>query len=527
MQDELDGAKESYQTENSLKILLKGAGFTFAGLIFSKAAFYVFRLLVARVGANEYGTFSIALTLFNIITMLGFLGVTTALLRFVPEYVAKKQTSMALGTIYSSLRIALIASLSLAFLMFITSNWLANNLFHAPSLLPVISILAIAVPFYCIGGVLLTTARAYGKMNYEILTKMFGESLIKLGLTIAFIFMGFGLFGISIAFLLSIISSFVLAIYFVEFKVVSLFRKKNAAPHLEKELLNFSLPIMLSGIIYLFIAWSDVLILGFYRGVTEVGSYNSALPTAALLITFPMALNSLFLPVMVPLLSKNLRKTASEVYSSMTKWVFLFSLPICLMFVLFSRQVLRVIWGGEYEVAAFSLQILAIGHLVYSLFYSSPDLLSALNKPKLVLQSMLISAIANVGLNLLLVPRMGMEGSAISTSIALSLYGIICSYHVWKNSGLQPLNAFYGKILLSAIVGIWLAYFAFKELTIPSTHLFLVITGVLYLAAYFMMLLALKVFDRFDLRMIESIEGKTKINLEPIKRIIRKYYSFK
>ncbi len=508
----------------SLKTLLKGAGFAFVGLAFAKLAFYLFRIIVARTGSTDYGIYSIAYSLFSIVSMVAFLGVTTGLLRFIPEFRAKNDRKSIIDLTYSGFRITLVTSLLLGILMFISAEWIALNIFDNARLTQIIQIFAVAVPIYCLGVLMLTIARAFEKMKYEIITKLFGESIVKLGLAILFIYAGWGLFGISIAFLLSVIFSFLLALYFLEYKVMHFFREFKNAEGMERTLLNYSIPLLFAGIVFMFIAWTDVLLLGFFKGVEDVGTYNAALPTAALLLVFPQALNSLFLPVVVGLISKKQISGLSEVYRSLTKWVFILNIPITVMFILFARQALRVMFGAPYEVAAVPLQILAAGNLIYSLFFSSPDMLGALNRPKLVLQNMIVAAIVNVVLNLLLIPQYGISGAAVGTSASLAVYGLLSAYQVFGLTGLQPLRRNYFFILAGASAGIGIAFYLFKYLSIPSEDLNLLLLGAVYLIFYGAMVFLFRIFDSNDFRMLESIEKKAGLNLEFLKAPLRSYY---
>lgn len=508
----------------SLKSILKGAGLFFVGMVIGKAAFYLFRLIVARLGTAEYGTFSLAVSVFDIIAMISFLGVTTAILRFIPEARAKADNGRIKDLIFSAFRISITASAVLAFFLYLSSGFISIRIFSNPGLEPLLVLMAVAIPFYSAGGVATTVLRSYGKMEFEVFTKFIVENAVKLLLAALFISMGLGVFGVTVAFVVSILSTFVLALYFMQTRAVRFFSRRMSFSGLEQPLLRYSLPLMLSSIVYVIIAWADVLILGAFKPASEVGLYSAALPTAGLLLLLPMALNSLFLPVIAQLLSLKKKAEFSTVYYTLSKWIFFGNFGIFLMFFFFGRQVLRVLFTQPYEAAGLALQILAAGHLFYSVFFNSSDVLGALNKPRLILKNTVISSAANVVINLLLIPPLGFVGAAIGTSASYLLLGGLNAYEVHRLTGAMPFSKAIYKPILGGSASLLAAFSVFRLLHFPSADLYLFALSIAYGFLYLLSLILLRSLDRTDFEILLAIERKAKLDLGFFKDIIRKYY---
>ena len=111
------------------------------------------------------------------------------------------------------------------------------------------------------------------------------------------------------------------------------------------------------------------------------------------------------------------------------RYLFVGVLPLIGILFVFAPFLLRVFVGQEYVSGAFALQILLIGVFLFTLSVTNHSVFTAIGKPHLVTMIIFISAMVNVGLNLLLIPRFGITGAAISTSASYIVAFVIS---VWK-----------------------------------------------------------------------------------------------
>ena len=76
-----------------LKTIAKGASLIFVGMFISKLLTYFYRMIVARIGTEEYGLLSLALAVFGILTTISMLGLGTGVIRYFAFYQAKRSIS--------------------------------------------------------------------------------------------------------------------------------------------------------------------------------------------------------------------------------------------------------------------------------------------------------------------------------------------------------------------------------------------------------------------------------------------------
>ena len=135
------------ETDTSIKVIAKGAIVFFIGTIFIKLLTYIYRLIIARAGVEQYGLFSIALAIFTVISTVCIFGMETGLYGIISNLDKKKQSNEIITSIKSATKFSTILSLISAFLLFILADYISLNYFHEPSLSILLKVISIALPF--------------------------------------------------------------------------------------------------------------------------------------------------------------------------------------------------------------------------------------------------------------------------------------------------------------------------------------------------------------------------------------------
>ena len=471
--------------QSNLKTMANGAGLVFIGMFLSKVLTYFWRVVVARIGPEEYGLLSLGIAVLGIATTLSLLGLSSGVLRYVSYYSGKKDSARIKGVITTALKISVPLSLVIAFLTYFFSETIAISIFHDVALIPVIKIIAFAIPLNVIATIFLSALRAFQKIKYEIFTKQIIESATRLIFTLISIYLGLNIFGLTFAYGLSIISTFIFSFYFLQKKVFPIFKTKIKSIFIYNELLNYSLPLVIVGFVSLIIMWTDVLMLGIYKNSEIVGIYNAALPTANLMLLFPTAILALFLPIITKNYAKKNIDSIKKTYMTATKWVFIANFPALILMIFFSKNILTILFGSNYAIGALPLSILSIGYFIMSIAQTNGTILNMYKKTKLLLKISIISALGNILLNALLIPTYGMIGGAIATSSAFITSAILVTYHAKKKIKINPYTLDMIKIFLIGSIMISLTYLLLHKIytTIPiiSATIMLLIFGVLYI----------------------------------------------
>ncbi len=503
--------KEKKEFDKSLKLIAGSSVIVFIALMFSKVFSYIYRIIIARnYGPEYYGLFSLALMAAGWITVLAIFGLNDGLLRYISIFRGKKENKKINYIFRKSFLLLLITGLIGGTILFFSASYISNNIFNEPELTIFLQLFSLSIPFTTVLVVFLSSLRAYEKIGWRVFLSNILVNFLHVSLILLFIASGFGVIAIPLSYVVGVFIVFVSAVIILKKQVPSIFvRKKHKdKTGIFKEVLSYSWPLIFAEIIWKIFKWTDSFFLGYFETATEVGFYNAAIPIA-LLLTFS---SDLFAQMFVPLINKEYSRNKIEVVRQLSrqvgKWIFFINLPALILLLLFPKEFLALLFGQDYTSAANTLMFLAIGVSFLSFGGISSRILGMLGKSKTVLADVVIVASINIILNIILIPKYGMDGAAISTAISFILLSIIVMVQVYKETKIIPVRRKNINILMAAIISLALLLVLRNFITITNTSL--IILSVFFFAFYTLLVLIFKGLDKNDMMIIHSFLGKFK-----------------
>jgi O-antigen/teichoic acid export membrane protein len=404
-------------------------------------------IYVARVlGAESWGIFSYALTIASTLTIIMDFGTNPIVLRELSKEKNDDISKKLLNTAFVLKLILLI--LGILIIIFFVPKVIKIK--EAVSLLP---LAAFVLAFDILRDFTFTISRAKQMMEKEAflftLTNLaiviFGFIFLKISpniysFALAYVFgTGFG----------TLITLFYFRKYFEGFY-------KYFSPNLIKTILFSAWPFALSGILSMFLTNTDILIIGWFKSASDVGIYSAALRIIQLLYIIPGILTLSLLPVFSNLAYKDNEKFRKILEQGM-KILFLIALPLTIGGLTLSYPIMKFVFGNEYIPGASSFAVLA---LTIAVDFNAVILMNAIfayNKQKYLSIYTGIGAFLNVLLDLILIPRFGILGSAWATFFAQLISNIYLWQQMKKINYFQVLPHIKKPIFASILMGI-LAY---------------------------------------------------------------------
>lgn len=447
------------ELDEETTILAKGMLWQNATNIIVKLLAFVYTIIIARfVAQSEVGLFYFALGIVGTVGIFADLGLTTALTRYVPYFIGKKdnvsvQKTVAIvvfgGTILLS-----VASIS----TFLLSGQI-SRFFNNPALEPVLAILAVQ----------LAIAQTYGISNALLFSlKKVRESSVANSLQafLKLIFMLLLIFSLG-ANAVSLSIAFMLSYAFAAFYLLFALRKcsgwlKNEVRlrlldclPLLRELLPFG--IMIVGVMAFstIIGYSDKLLLGYMlrEGANEqIAIYSIATSLSALSVIFSGSLISIFYPVVSGLVGTEDWKKVNKTSQTALKWLLFSSVPIAAFLMAFSAPMLRVLYGASYESGSTVLALFALGTFAGSAGTIQRTALAGMRLVKVDLFCVACGAIVNIILNILLIPPFGINGSAFASLVAFITMSGLNQHYAHKYFGFAFPKSAWKNILAGIIV---------------------------------------------------------------------------
>jgi O-antigen/teichoic acid export membrane protein len=511
----MDENKSSDKSKQIAKTVAKGGGWLFIGMLLGTGLDYATRIIIARyLGVSGYGLINLGLSVMIIASVISLFGLESGIARFIAYYGGKNKLNKVKGSITSGLQIIIPISIFSSIIIFIFAEDIALKFFKEPELTLILKIFAIVIPLLSLLNFFIAVFRGFKKVKYMIWSQQVSIMGIRLVLLVFFILLGSGILGISIAYSIGLAIASLISVCFVR-QVFKKYTKwsKTKGSNIKKELFKFSSPLMASQIFGRVRNKADTILVGYFLNSFQVGLYNAALPISYMLKAVLNALNRIYMPSVSELYAKGQTEELNNTYKRVARWTFYFTLPAFLTFVFFPIHLLQLLFGANYKHAWIPLVILSVGMFINCSSGSFGETLIAIGKTKVNMFLTTLLMASNITLNILLIPRYGITGAAISTAFSLVLTCLAGLVFVHRYLGIQPFSLKHIKFLISSSVA--LALLSPISILMPQRFVYffpILLIPLLYMFSFVGFFLW-KGFDQTELYIIKRIWEKLNVRL--------------
>lgn len=179
--------------------------------------------------------------------------------------------------------------------------------------------------------------------------------------------------------------------------------------------------------------------LGIFRTTEDVGIYNVAIKLSMITSMILASINTVVAPRFAEFYGKKDFYSLKSLAQKSTKLIFFFSLPIFLFYVLFANWCMSL-FGSEFEKGSYALIILSLGQLINAITGSVGLILMMTGRQREHLNLILIMTLSNIVLNAILIPKYGLLGAALATSLSMSIGNILGVFWVKKYYGFYTIQ---------------------------------------------------------------------------------------
>ena len=398
----------------SLRPLARGSALGLATVVVEKGAALVLVVGLARLlGVEDYGRYSFIIAYLTLFQVLADLGLEPILLRRLSQEPADRSRVLANAL---GMRISL-AFLS-AGLAVVLVGWAAPD---QAGLTPFVAVGAAGLLFVGQPG-FRALWRAEARMG-RVLTVATLTNLALLVLVGIALWAGTGLLGVFLGITAAHLGGFVLAAVLAR----STFRFRVAFEmDLWRELFSQAWPVGANVFaVMLGLRIGPVLLLS-YGGAVEVGYLASSMRLVEALNLIAEGLMLAVFPVLARLAREDAAALARLAGICARIQAFLL-LAVVLFLSQLSPEVLSLLFGPEFAVAAPALRVLSWFALLASLGTLYTNMLVALGHQRVLFVLNAVSAVFQVGLQFFLVSRYGLMGAAVGVLLANAInHGVLC-----------------------------------------------------------------------------------------------------
>ncbi len=444
--------------------LMRGAFFITLAQFATVFSNYLIHVGLARFfGPAVYGNFGVILSLMFITKTIFMTGLHRAIAKYVSEFKDKVNVVFREG-----IKLQILFVIIITFLYFMFSKNIAmlfNDLsleklifFSAITFLPVGIYNVTAKGF--LNGMRLFKHQAIAESVHSVLKAIFAFILV---------YLGYGLFGAVAAYAIAPFFAFLLAIFFIKKKVPkesggavessesslkSQLEKANKNYFDKGKLIRFALPL---SIFYVVITLSMELgLLSVKSMLTNdvlTGFYTSASTLSKIILSLFTALPLTLLPSISAAISDNNHYLVKKYINKSLRYSMMILFPVAVLMSSHAKQIISFLYSSSYIAAAPSLTILVFGFTFIAFFMLQCSFLTGAGKPIIPTIISGIILITMYVMNLFLIPKQGLEGAAISTTIAAFIGLVISSSYIKIHfKTLVNIGSFFRIIFASSII---------------------------------------------------------------------------
>ena len=474
---------------SKIQTIFKNMSWILISQIIASICGFVWTILMARyLGVSNYGILGFAVSITAILGIIDDMGISTHIVRHIatdnesaPKYIGN---AIPLKIIFATVK--LILTLNILILLKIDEYTIFITL-----------LFSIEMIFKSYINSLFGAFQAFEKGKYQGI----GNILMNVGtllLILVSIYADLGLLGISIAYILANLLTFIYTYYVLNKHIVK--PKFELDWEFCKKITLYSLPFAITGILYTIYYSIDLIMLTKLIGNYANGIYNATYKLISVLTLFYSAYTAVIFPVMSKFF-KNDKKLLVISYEKSIKYLMLVMIPIATGTVFYSLDIIQLIYGHQYDAAASVLSILIWTVCLLFISGASNTLLNASHKEVTVTKIYAIAAVFNVVLNIFMIPYFSYNGAAITTVLSDILIVALQTYVIRRIGHKAHKKLYFDLIKIaigSAVLGIAL-YFLNLNMWVAIP-----VGVVIYLVVIYL----LKFFDNDDKYIIKEILGK-------------------
>lgn len=401
-----------------------GSLLSFAGVLVSQFAAFGTIVAIGRTeGAGAVGIYAQAFALRALLVVICVGGMRGAMTRYVAIFLRDGDAAALHGTIRLGLWFSGALSAVFALALYLSSDILANSVFDEPDLVAGIKYASVSLVPATLMLTAITATQGFRSMRaYALVGSMLEPGLRFLGAGIA-LAAGAGVDGCLAAFA---------AAPFVSAGAALLALRRLTAPadsggrrYPWREVGRFALLSWLSSVSNQGLLWTDSIILGAYLSSAEVGVYQVATRAVLLATIAATPLNASFAPHAAHLWDGRATAVLQRVYGVTSDWLVRISVPILVIVVVFPNALLSVFFDEGDASGAMVIRVLVSGALFEVWASTAGVTLNMTGHNVVSMLDAMGALVLNVILNVLLIPPLGIVGSAWAWSISLVAYGIV------------------------------------------------------------------------------------------------------
>ena len=457
-------------------------------LIFIFGAYAIHIYLARLLGPEKYGVWGVCIAIITICYVFLNNGVRQVVSKSSAKYPESAKYFLKKG-----ITVQLTISIILGLFVIIFSENIAY-LFNDKDLITPLYLSGIIIIIQSLSFVYTGVINGLKNFGHEnVVRSTYG--FVRPVVAILLVYLGFEVMGALAGFLIASITAAILGIILTW----NLGNKKYNAIKVSN-ILKSSIPIMIIfGGIAIIMNFDLLSVKHFMPEGQFSGYYTSAAAISKISYWFLFAFGSVLLPFVSSSFHKNDIEQTRKYIDEIIRYSLLIVLPVVFLFSFYADNAVCLIYGEGYQPAGNVLKILIFGLANLGLISIFSHIMIGINQETLMIGYSLIGIVTAIILNIIFVPRIGMIGGAISTTISAGVVAILAYSFIKRRLKMDINIVGIVKVMSSIFLMLLIAY------GINGIEVNFVIKAVILYFGYFLFLVLFKEIDNNDVNVVRNL----------------------
>ena len=416
--------------------LFKKGGVSFLMRVVGQIMGFLLTLIIARYfGASGLGDYVLAIIVLRVFAMIAKLGVDTTSIRVIASF-ASQNKFKSIKYFRKKIVLLLIATtLVFSAIMYFNAVLLASFIGANPAYIKLNSFLVLPMTFFILHYQSLRGLKKIAEFSFFY---RISETLFTIVSILVFFYFykndSVPIYGYVTSICIVSILTFISYNYWFKVKSKGGMNEQELDLMPLKNILASSMPLMFAQSVQFIMAWTDKLMIGNMMTSQDVGVYHIAFKLSMFATIGLMAINSIAAPKFAELYAKQDFDGLKKVVNQSTKFIFWSTIPLVIIFFIFPEFLLGI-FGDKFKIGVTAFIFLSCGRLISSFSGSVGNILQMTGNQNIYALILFFGAILNIVLNLMLIPRYGINGAAISSMSSLIVWNLSMVLVVKKKFG--------------------------------------------------------------------------------------------
>jgi O-antigen/teichoic acid export membrane protein len=424
------------------KEVAKGGGIAFVYRLMGLGLTYGIMALIAReYGASANGYYNLFTAWMAVLGVIATLGLSASNVRSVAEYRARNEWGKLRPLHDGVTRVVLGVSVLMSLILFALRQVApASGPLSALGSTPVV-IMACALPFAAILLVNVEFIRGSKRIAISELLRSPAVLVVAFaGCGIALLFQH-GPRTPSIAHAIGFGICAIISFVVVRRWLAKVQRDQQPVLHPidMREHLSLALPMIITSLVTTLNGRLDTIMLGWYALPAIVGIYGTAVKISVATEFVISSMKTISMPKIAEEFHAGRTDELKDTIHFSSGIIFWLTVPVTIILLVFPAEILNLV-GPGFDEGATVLRIMAVAHFISAASGMVGAFMNMTGNQKVFTRIVVVSVLLNLVLNMLLMPRYGMEGAAWATAVSLALWNVAGAVYIKRK---HDINMFY------------------------------------------------------------------------------------